>query len=230
MKVESVLAEIEFVSPLTDTVLQYFLKPNKYVDYIAGQYLQLMVDNVAYSYSIANAPLGAHHYELHIRHSRQNFNNNKVLDALKKHGEVQINIPLGDCSLNQLKPNKPIIFIAIGAGFAPIKAMIEQLFANNDPRAIKLYWGARVHSDLYMHDKIVNWQQSTQNFAYSPCLTSREEDSLISQIITENQQDLQNYEIVLCGPFDLIYKMRDALLAAGVAKNRLFSDAFSFES
>lgn len=230
MSVESVVADIEFVSPLTDTVLQYFLKPKKYVDYIAGQYLQMVVDGEAYSYSIANAPLGAHHYELHIRHTRQNLNNNKVLDELKTNGQVQINVPLGDCSLDNLQADKPILFIAIGAGFAPIKAMIEQLFADSDPRKIKLYWGARVHSDLYMHDKIVNWQQSTQNFSYSPCLTSREEDSLITQIINENAADLCDHEIVLCGPFDLIYKMRDALLAEGVDKKHLFSDAFSFES
>lgn len=227
---KEVHAEIEFVSPLTDTVLQYFLKPKKYVEYIAGQYLQMVVDGEAYSYSIANAPLGAHHYELHIRHSRQNPNNNKVLDSLKKHGQVQINVPLGDCSLNSLQVDRPILFIAIGSGFAPIKAMIEQLFADNDPRKAKLYWGARVHSDLYMHDKIVTWQQGTQNFTYIPCIISRDEDSLITQIINENQQDLCDYEIVLCGPFDLIYKMRDALLAEGVDKKHLFSDAFSFES
>lgn len=229
MNTKIVNARIEMVTPLTDTVLMYTIKPEHYVDYIAGQYLQVLVGDEAYSYSIANAPLGAHRYELHIRHSRES-KNNLVMRTIKNSETIKIRLAFGDCCLNNLKSDKPILFIAVGSGFAPIKAMIEQLFADSDSRNIKLYWGARMHSDLYMHEKLLTWQNSVTNFTYKSCLTNRNEDSLITKVIQDNLAQLQSYEIVMCGPFDLMYKMRDALVLKGVAQENIFSDAFSFES
>lgn len=229
MKDKYLRATVEYVSPLTDTVLQFILKPSKYIDYQAGQYLQLISDGEAYSYSIANAPLGSHRYELHIRHSRDNQNNQKLLAAMKKQGEVLLHIPLGDCVVNKLIQKKPIIFIAAGSGFAPIKAMLEQLFADSDDRLLKLYWGVRGQNDLYMHEKLLHWQSCMSNFVYTSYLSKVGKESLISVIIGDNIDALLDYQFVMSGPFDLMYAMRDALVQNGVDKGDIFSDAFSFE-
>ena len=81
-----------------------------------------------------------------------------------------------------------------------------------------------------MHDKLLIWQKSSKNFVYNSCLVDRNEDSLIAKVIADNAQQLQNYEFVMSGPFDLIYKMRDALILEGVSQDNIFSDAFSFAS
>lgn len=218
-------ATVATVSFLTPTMLQYVIKPNKYVEYFAGQYLKIKILDEQYSYSIANAPLGDKHYELHIRHG----NNSQIFMALQKNAKIQIQLPFGDCFLGNMSQNMPMIFIAIGSGFAPIKAILEQLFANNDKSSKKLYWWGRSQEDLYLQNEIINWQDKDKHFKYSSYISQNNEESLISQVINENRENLLNYQIVMCGPFELIYKMRDVLLAWGVSRKNLHSDAFSFE-
>lgn len=223
-------ADVEVVTPLTDSVLQFILKPNKYIDYNAGQYLKIVTEHDAYCYSIANAPLGAHRYELHIRHCRDNAKNQDLLEDMKRNGRVNICLPFGYCSIKDLDALKPIIFIAAGSGFAPIKAMIEQLFANDDPRKMELYWGVHTQSDLYMHEKVMAWQKHTRNLSYTPHTSKLNNKILISLLFENHPHDLSEYQIVMSGPFDLMYSMRDALIAKGVQINHMFSDAFNFES
>ena len=223
MTFEIVNATVESVSSLTSTMLQYFLKPAKYVNYLAGQYLQIIVADNTYSYSIANAPLDDKRYELHIRYG----NNSHILMAMCKGSKIQIKLPFGDCYLARMHATKPIIFIAIGSGFVPIKAMLEQLLVSCDKREKKLYWGVRAQSDLYMQETILHWQNVDEKFTYYPYIS--QEDSLLARVIDDNRDNLLNYQIIMCGPFELIYQMRDALLAKGVTQANMYSDAFSFE-
>lgn len=229
MSKNSVKAQVEQISPLTDSVLQLILRPKQYTHYVAGQYLKIILGDESFSYSIANAPLGSHKYELHIRHSRDNAYHQALFSEIKRDGVVRIDVPFGTCELTKLHPKKPILFIAAGTGFAPIKAMIEQLLADGDSRVIELYWGARSKSDLYMDDMVLQWQSHVSNFRYFTQISEINKDTLASMILERHIEDLSLWQIVLSGPFDLVYSLRDALLAHGVERNNLFSDAFDFE-
>jgi CDP-4-dehydro-6-deoxyglucose reductase len=224
-------AHVEQVIPLTDSILQIILRPEHYLDYQAGQYLQIISAGSEWSYSIANAPLGAHQYELHIRHSPENINSQQLLNEIKKKGVVTIRVPLGQCHLNRLQKDKPILFIAGGTGFAPVKAMIEQLLANSDKRKFEFYWGARSQSDLYMDDKVIQWQAHVEHFRYFSSLSQMiNKETLTSNILAHHRQDLKHWQIVIAGPFDMVYAIRDILLLqGGVVKKQLFSDAFDLE-
>ncbi|MBA2710877.1 MAG: NAD(P)H-flavin reductase [Tatlockia sp.] len=222
--------QVDDVNPLTDSILKVILAPENYIDYKAGQYLNVIFANEELSYSIANAPLGSHKYELHIRHSVDNTSNQKLLAEIKERGALKIKIPLGDCHLDQLDKQKPILFIAGGTGFAPIKAMIEQLLASNDVRPFELFWGARSQSDLYMHEKVTHWQTHASHFRYFSLLpNSSSKDTLASMVIEQHHQDLNKWQYVISGPFDMVFATRDALVKQGVKQSQLFSDAFCFE-
>lgn len=230
MKMKEIKAWVESAIPLTDSILQIILTPEVYIDYTAGQYLQILSSGAAFSYSIANAPLGSHKYELHIRHSLDNPATKTMLEEIKKKGEVILRLPQGDCHINRLHKNKPIIFIAAGTGFAPIKAMIEQLLADGYPRVFELYWGARSQSDLYLDELVMNWQKHVSHFRFFSRLSSvAKEETLPAMVRSQHFLDLADWQIVLGGPFDMVYATRDALVAAGAKKENLFSDAFSFE-
>ncbi|MDP3562280.1 MAG: NAD(P)H-flavin reductase [Legionellaceae bacterium] len=229
MSIIETYAEIEKVVPLTNTLLQFFLKPERYIDYQAGQYLQIITNQENYNYSIANAPLGTHRYELHIRHNREHIKNQMMLATMEQSNRILIQLPLGNSSIYRLNPTKPIIFIAVGTGFAPIKAIIEQLFADKDTRRKILLWSVNTQQDLYMNEKASQWQKDCTSFSYVPYLFKSSENSLIS-VINKQCANLDEYQIVMNGPFDLMYIIRDALLAEGLARENLFSDAFSFES
>ncbi len=222
-------ADIESITPLTDSILQLILTPHEYIDYQAGQYLQVISHDEALCYSIANAPLGSHKYELHIRHCPDNLKNQQLLADIKQKGAVTIRLPLGQCDLSHLHPKKPILFIAGGTGFAPIKAMIEQLLADGEPRSFELFWGARSQSDLYMDDKVSQWQAHVRHFQYYSLLSETSKDTLASTVLSRHQRDLHDWQIVMSGPFDMVYDTRDQLLAHGAQPEYLFSDAFESE-
>jgi len=222
-------AHIEQINPLTDSILQLILNPIEYVDYHAGQYLQIISGDDAFSYSIANAPLGSRKYELHIRHSCDNPYNQRLLAEMKRHGAVKIRLPLGVCDLTHMDPKKPILFIAGGTGFAPIKAMIEQLLAEGEPHSFELFWGARTQSDLYMDEKVAYWQTHVRHFQYFSLLSDTNPTTLASIVNARHANNINDWQIVISGPFDMVYNTRDQLLAKGALIENLFSDAFQFE-
>lgn len=229
MMEQEVDAEVTQMAPLTDSIMQVLLKPNPYVEYQAGQYLNILCEGQEFSYSIANAPLGAHHYELHIRHSLDNPYNQSLFAYIKKHGAVRLKLPYGSCSLDKLDPLKPILFVAGGTGFAPVKAMIEQLLADSSPRAFELFWGARSHSDVYLDEKVLHWQAHIPRFKYYPFCSEASKENLLSNLLIRHAQDLHEWQIVLSGPFEMVYNFRDVLVERGFAPEHLFSDAFAFE-
>lgn len=220
-------ARVESITPLTDSILQLILKPDVYIDYQAGQYLQIIHENEAFSYSIANAPLGSRQYELHIRHTRDNPYNQPLFAEIKRQGVVTINLPMGECNVSRLHPDKPILFIAGGTGFAPIKAMIEQLLADGESRRFELFWGARSQSDLYMDANVLNWQAHVSHFKYFSLLSESSQMSLAERVLKQHALDINDWQIVISGPFDMAHSIRDILVAQGVLAENLFSDAFS---
>lgn len=222
-------AKVIRIVVLTDSIIELVLEPDEFIDYQAGQYLQILSGSEWLSYSIANASLGVRHYELHIRHDSQNPYNKTLFADIKQQGKVTIRLPFGECHLDNLQ-EKPIIFIAAGTGFAPINAMIEQLLAAGDKRSLELYWGARSQSDLYCHEKVMQWQAHISQFHYFSLLPQANSDeTLASLVISRHQHDLSHYQFVMGGPFDRVFATRDALVQAGVTAKQLYADAFSFE-
>lgn len=230
MNVKTVQARVEATSSLTDSILQLILEPKHYLDYQAGQYLKVLVGGEEISYSIANAPLGSHKYELHIRHSGDNTLQQLLFADIKKHGSISIKLPYGECGIDSLDSSRPIIFIAGGTGFAPVNAMIEQLLANSDPRPMELFWGARSKSDLYLSEKVDKWQNHVSHFTFFSFLSDGNKDAIMSALLARHKDDLADWQIVLSGPFDMVYQARDILVDHGVPRAQLFSDAFSFEA
>lgn len=223
----SIEARVESITPLTDTILQVFLKPNEFIPYVAGQYLKILLGENLHCYSIANAPLGSRSYELHIRHSKATLSNHQLLEEIKSTGMLTLQLPYGHCHIGQLDKAKPILFIAGGTGFAPIKAMIEQLLAEGEQRSFELYWGAHSQSDLYLDEKVKQWQKHVSHFRYHAFLSQMTQSTLATLISEQHPHDLGEWQSVLAGPFDMVYAMKAALLARGVSESDLLSDAFT---
>lgn len=214
---------------LTNTILKLKIKPDNYVAYHAGQYLKINLDKDCLFYSIANAPDPAEGYELHIKKSSDNAKNIALMDHLLSNMRVLIESPFGNCHIANLDPTKPILFIAAGTGFAPIKAMIEQLIVNKDQRHFELYWAARMQQDLYMDFLVKTWREKDVQFDYFSYLSEANQNSLVSVILDRHVDDILQWQIIMSGPFEMIYNLRDALLLHGVSRDNIFSDAFEYK-
>ncbi len=229
MSQATIEAEVDSVRPLTNSILQLILKPSAFVSYQAGQYLQIMLKGTPFSYSIANAPLGSHTYELHIRHTPDNPYNEPLLENIRETGHVELSVPHGDCHMQVLEASKPTMFIAAGTGFAPIKAMIEQQLALGGTTPFELYWSARSSSDLYYERQVNDWYSHVPSFDFFQPLTGSGAKLLSASILARHPTDLSHWQFVLAGPFDMVYKTRDHLLEKGAKRDQMYSDAFSFE-
>ncbi|NBX85467.1 MAG: NAD(P)H-flavin reductase [Gammaproteobacteria bacterium] len=225
-----ITAKIEKINPLSNTIVQLLIQPTHYISYQAGQYLQLRFGDYQAYFSIANAPMGASYYELHIRHDHQHAFTKKLLKHIQTKGTVEIQCPLGDCHLQKLDSQRPIIFIAGGTGFAPIKAMMEGLLFVDDHRHFECYWGAKAPSDLYWQLPLLQWKENVSRFSHLSMLTGQQSYQLMNEIFLRHEKDLLDYQFVIAGSFDMVYHFRDQLVAKLVMAEYIFSDAFAFEN
>src|SRR5206468_6962212 len=83
-------------------------------------------DGARRSYSMANAPHNGPGVELHIRHMPGGKFTDHVFTAMKDKEILRVEGPFGSFYLRE-DSDKPMILLASGTGFAPIKALIEHM-------------------------------------------------------------------------------------------------------
>ena len=227
---------IAHMDQLSEDVMRVFLKlpETERLQFLAGQYIDvLMPDNKRRSFSLANAPHEDELLELHIRH----IDGGRFTDKLFGHeiGEksiLRIEGPHGSFFLRE-DSDKPIIFMAGGTGFAPIKGIIEHAFAEGLQREMYLYWGVRSRKDLYMLDLVNKWAAEHSNFHFVPVLSDPQPDDAwdgrlgyVTDAIMADFDDLSKYDIYAGGAPAMVYAGRDAFVTKGMDQERYYSDAF----
>ena len=95
------------------------------LQYKAGQYVEfLLKDGKRRAYSIATPPHADDLLSLHIRHMPGGVFTDHVFGAMKEKDILRFEGPLGTFFLRE-DSNKPIVLLASGTGFAPIKAILS---------------------------------------------------------------------------------------------------------
>ena len=154
IRVKTLPAQVRYLEKLAPDVMvvRLSLPASESLTFRAGQYIDFLLrNNKRRSFSIANAPVEEEFIELHIRLVEGGEFTEMVFNKFQIKSLVRIEAPLGDFYIRE-ESNRPIILIAGGTGFAPIKAMVEQLRSEQDTRPIHLYWGARSLVDLYQRE------------------------------------------------------------------------------
>jgi len=167
-------ARVEKKELLAPDVIRLYLKLPTAVrlQFLAGQYIDfLLPDGRRRSFSLANAPHDDEFIELHLRHVDKGEFTEYVFEHMKEKSMVRIEGPHGDFYLRE-DSSRPMIFVAGGTGFAPIKGIIEHAFAAGIGRPMHLYWGARAVIDLYLKELPQGWVQEYANFRYTAVLSS----------------------------------------------------------
>jgi CDP-4-dehydro-6-deoxyglucose reductase, E3 len=225
----SITALVKEVKTLSETIVQLILEPEQYIPYLAGQYLQIQTKHYQNFFSIANAPLGSHHYELHIRHDKDNPSSQELLREIQDKASLSIKLPFGQCDIGHFCRNRSLVLIAGGTGFAPIKAIIEQLLFDQDSRLFSCYWGAKQKNDLYAENLLKEWHQHVKTFQYLKLYTGKGSYHILDDVLINHPNFPHNLQFILSGPFDMVFEYRDQLIHLGVAKEHIFSDAFEYE-
>lgn len=189
-------------------ILSVRLPASEHLQFRAGQYMDFILPNGARrSYSIASMPGAEGPIEFHIRHMPGGAFTDALFGrtnpALRERGILRLEGPLGTFFLHE-GDSEPIVLLASGTGFAPIKAIVETIFAKgihkDDPvtdrraRTVVLYWGARTRADLYMDELPRRWEREQPNFRYIPVLSEAHSDTpaaVASECVTRSQGALE---------------------------------------
>ena len=210
------------------------LPQNERLQYLAGQYLDIhMRDGQRRSFSMANAPHDDELLELHIRNyggvfSRLVFEQMKVRDIVRFEG------PFGTFFLHE-DSDKPIVLLASGTGFAPIKAIIEHALHAGISRPMTLYWGGRVRSDLYLDALASQWPRDHPGLRYVPVLSEARADDrwegrtgFVHRAVMEDLPDLSAHKVYACGNQLMVEAARqDFSASCGLPPDQFFCDSFT---
>jgi len=162
-KMPSRVTTIEKVAPDV-VVLTLQLPASERLHYRAGQYIEIMLrDNKRRSYSMASAPVEGGPVSLHIRHMPGGLFTDQVFGSMKERDILRFEGPMGTFFLRE-DSDKPIVLLASGTGFAPLKAIVEHMINEQSPRPITLYWGGRRPHDLYMDALCRQWAADLPQF------------------------------------------------------------------
>ena len=213
--------------------IQLKLPANERLQFLAGQYLDiLMRGGMRRSLSMANPPHDDAFVELHLRNYGGPFSTH-VFTKMKEKEILRFEGPLGTFFLRE-DSAKPIVFLASGTGFAPIKAIIEHALHKGISRPMTLYWGGRRPPDLYLDDLAQGWARE-HDIRYVPVLSEAQpEDAwtgrtgFVHRAVMEDFPDLTGYQVYACGvPLMVDAAHKDFTTQCGLPEDEFYSDAFT---
>ncbi len=219
-------------------ILSLQLPATERMQYKAGQYVEfLLKDNKRRAYSIATPPHSDELLTLHIRHMPGGVFTDHVFGAMKARDILRFEGPLGTFFLRE-DSDKPIVLLASGTGFAPIKAIIEQWAHAKSTRPVTLYWGGRRPKDLYMHAQCEQWAKSLPNFRYVPVVSDAlPEDGwsgrsgFVHQAVMQDLPDLSGHQVYACGaPVMVDAAQKDFTAQCQLPADEFYADAFTSEA
>ena len=237
-------ARVERKELLSHDVMALFLKlpSSEHLKFMAGQYIEfLLKDGKRRAFSLANAPHVDNMLELHLRLIPDGQFTQYVFNEMPDKAIMRIEAPFGSFYLRE-DSDKPMIMVAGGTGFAPIKGIVEHLLHKKNQRKVKLYWGAKSLQDLYMPALPKAWAAEHSHIQFVPVLSdAKPEDQwqgrtgLVHQVVLDDMANpdeagfsFKESEVYCCGAPAMVEVAHASFVKAGLPDDAFYSDAFSY--
>ena len=235
IQVKTLPCRVQRLERLADDVIVLHLKlpANERLQFLAGQYIEFILkDGARRSFSMGNAPHADELIELHVRHVPGGQFTDHVFGKLKERDILRFEGPLGTFFLRE-DSAKPIVFVASGTGFAPIKSVIEHALHKGITRPMTLYWGGRRPKDLYMDALARQWP-----ITYVPVISDAlAEDGwngrtgFVHRAVMEDFPDLSAHQVYACGvPAMVDAAKRDFTGQCGLPEDEFYADSFTTQA
>jgi len=219
-----------------DAMIVYLKLPaNERLMFLPGQYIDILLkDGTRRSFSMANAPHEDEFVQLHVRHVPGGSFTDHVFKTMKERDILRFEGPFGTFFLRE-ESAKPIVFVASGTGFAPIKAIIEAAFKRGVARPMTLYWGARRPKDLYLNALAESWGSAHPGFSYVPVISEalaedgwKGRTGFVHRAVMEDFPDLSGFQVYACGvPIMVDSARQDFTQKCGLPETEFFADSFT---
>jgi CDP-4-dehydro-6-deoxyglucose reductase len=237
IQVRKLPARVQKLERAADDVMIVYLRlpANERLLFLAGQYIDILLkDGTRRSFSMANPAHDDEFVQLHIRHVAGGSFTDHVFSAMKERDILRLEGPLGTFFLRE-ESDKPIVFVASGTGFAPIKAIIEAAINKSVARPMTLYWGARRPTDLYLNELPQRWAAEHPGFRYIPVISEalpgdgwRGRTGFVHRAVMADLPDLSGHQVYACGvPVMVNSARRDFIVQCRLPENEFFADSFT---
>jgi CDP-4-dehydro-6-deoxyglucose reductase, E3 len=238
--IKTLPCRIQKMERLADDVMALYLKlpANERLQFLAGQYLEFLLrDGSRRSFSLANPPHDDELLQLHVRHVPGGHFTDHVFGKMKERDILRFEGPHGTFFLRE-ESDKPIVLVASGTGFAPIKAVIEHALAEEVRRPMTLYWGGRRPKDLYLNQLPVKWAAEHAGFRYVPVISDAlPEDAwsgrtgFVHRAVMEDLPDLSGHQVYACGvPVMVDSAKQDFMARCGLPEDEFYADSFTTQA
>ena len=228
---------IERVAPDV-VVVSLKLPANERLQFLAGQYIEfLLKEGKRRSYSMANAPHDDGFVQLHIRHMAGGHFTGHVFTKMKERDILRFEGPLGSFFLRE-ESDKPIVMVASGTGFAPIKAVIDHMIHRDIKRPVTLYWGGRRPQDIYMMALCQGWAAAHPHIRFIPVVSDAlPEDhwtgrtGFVHRAVLQDFADLRAHQVYACGAPIVVDSARaDFIAQCQLPEDEFYADSFTTEA
>ncbi len=243
MGIETLNVEKEFTKGiiydkemLCHNVVAIHIKPLADIEARPGQYINLMVEGVVRSYSIANLSNKDGVITLHIRKIANGIVSSWAHDKAKTGDSVLLRGGMGDCFyLGTNNENSfPILLAGTGTGLAPLEAIVLDALDHGHKGKIHIIHGGLKPSDLYHMEKLQSLADSYENLSYTPCVLNKENsvidiyegslDAIVNSAVST--ADKINLRAYFCGAPEMVNLLKKNTFIAGVSSKHIFSDPF----
>jgi len=232
--VRRLACRVDRLERLADDVMRIRLRTaaKDRLAFLPGQYIDVLMNGgIRRSLSMANSPDDDVFIELHLRNYGGPFSTH-VFNAMKVNDLLRLEGPMGTFFVRD-DSDKPIIFVASGTGFAPIKSMIEHEVRKGSRRPMTLYWGARRPADLYLDELPHAWTDE-YGVNYVPVVSDARPDDewhgrtgFVHRAVMEDYPDLSGHQVYACGaPVVVQAALRDFTAACGLPQHEFHADMF----
>ncbi len=217
-------------------IVELRLPASERLQFLAGQYVDILLkDGRRRAFSLANSPHDDTRLQLHIRRNPLGHFTHHVFDGMKERDLLRINGPHGSFFLRD-DSDKPVLLVAGGTGFAPIKSIVEQAIAQGSARPMTLYWGARRRTGLYLRETAERWARENSHIRFIPVLSEAAPDDgwtgragFVHAAVMQDFTDLSGHQVYVCGSPEMVATARQEFVGQrNLPENEFFADSFEF--
>ncbi|MEQ1591888.1 MAG: 2Fe-2S iron-sulfur cluster-binding protein [Thiobacillaceae bacterium] len=190
--------------------------------FLGGQSVQLSVNGTSGRYAIASCPCEDRHIEVQVPRDPHDAFAKAMCNGLKANDTVEVDGPYGEFVLDEDSP-RPTIFLAFGAGFAPIKSLIQHAMSLELAESMDLHWLADA-AGHYQDNLCRAWADAFDDFTYAPHPQTTDLDSVMSRIVTD-YPDLHRFDVYAAGATAEVELAKHWFMQQGLPEQRWFAGA-----
>lgn len=188
--------------------------------FLGGQSIRLAVNGAGGRYAIASCPCEDRHIEVQVPRGTGDAFADVVFTGLKANDTVEVEGPYGEFVLDEDSP-RPVIFLAFGAGFAPIKSLVQHAMSLDLAESMDLHWIAD-EAGHYQDNLCRAWADALDNFNYIPHPPPADPAAALRAIAVD-YPDLHRFDVYAAGTAAQLELAREHFVREGMYGGRWFA-------